>query len=156
MENHKKINSTIKILMKKYILSIIFIVSGILVIEGQTTFSEFGYPDLPDTSSSEKEPVILTGGTFDVSPTGSAQYSVPIEVPLGVGGLQPTLAISYNSQGMNGVVGWGFNISGLSTISRGPKNFFYDGSEKGLTFATGDAYYLDGKRLILSSGSDLQ
>jgi len=142
--------------MKKYILSILFIVSGILALEGQTVPSEFGYPDLPDTGSSETEPVILAGGTFDVSPTGSAQYVVPIEMPQGAGGLQPVLSISYNSQAMNGVAGWGFNISGLSTITRSPKNSYYDGSEKGLTFADGDAYFLDGKRLILSSGNDLQ
>lgn len=141
--------------MKKYIISILSLMIGISILRGQTT-SEFGYPDQPNTSSSEKEPVILAGGTFEVSQTGSAQYSVPIEIPQGIGGLQPSLAISYNSQGMNGVVGWGFNLSGLSAITRGPKNSFYDGSEKGLTFAAGDAYFLDGKRLILSSGNDLQ
>ncbi|HEY0651751.1 MAG TPA: SpvB/TcaC N-terminal domain-containing protein [Chryseosolibacter sp.] len=43
--------------------------------------------------------------------TGSAALSYPISVPAGRNGLQPQLAISYNSGGGNGWIGLGWNLS---------------------------------------------
>lgn len=63
-------------------------------------------------------------GQFEVSATGGATYSVSIECPIGVGGMQPDIALSYNSQGGYGLAGFGFNISGLSVISGDRKTVF--------------------------------
>ena len=93
------------------------------------------------------------GGQFSVSPMGGATYSIPIEVPQGVGGLQPQLSIVYNSQSGNGLCGYGANLSGISAITRGPKDIYHDGTAKGVTYLADDALYLDGVRLILSSGT---
>ena len=38
------------------------------------------------------------GGTVDISALGGAVYSIPIQVPEGMGGIQPNLSIVYNSQ----------------------------------------------------------
>jgi len=100
-----------------------------------------------------QEPVGGMGGTFGVSATGGATYSIPIDVPQGVGGLQPQLSIVYNSQAGNGLCGYGANISGLSSITRGPKDIYHDGAAKGMRYLADDALYLDGVRLILSSGT---
>jgi RHS repeat-associated protein len=114
---------------------------------------EFDYPDIPNAYSSDSEAVGAVGSTFNVSATGGAAISIPIDVPPGVGGMQPSLAIAYNSQSGNGVAGWGCNISGLSVITRAPKDIYHDGTAKALTYQADEAYYLDGQRLIHSSGT---
>jgi len=91
-------------------------------------------------------------GTFALSPTGGAVYSVAIETPKGINGMQPSLAVSYNSQSGHGIAGYGFNISGISVITRGKKSIYYDNQVTGINFTNEDAFYLDGKRLLLQSG----
>ena len=104
----------------------------------------------PDTTSTA---VGAMGGTFGVSATGGATYTIPIDVPQGIGGLQPSLSIVYNSQSGNGLCGYGTNLSGISCITRGPKDIYHDGSAQGIQYDADDALYLDGVRLILSSGT---
>ncbi|MBE6262013.1 MAG: hypothetical protein E7107_14580 [Prevotella sp.] len=93
-------------------------------------------------------------GTSSVSPTGAAVYSVAFEAPKGVGDLKPSIGISYNSQTGNGLVGWGCNITGFSSITRGMKDWAHDNTIKGISYDTGCALYLDGKRLLLKSGTE--
>lgn len=117
-----------------------------------TIGNDFGYTRQPDISTSENNPVIGSNGTFNVSQTGAATYTYNIAVPQGIGGMQPSLSVVYNSQGSNGVVGWGCNTSGQSVITRGMKTVFHDGAAGGVTHTENDAYYLDGTRLVLLSG----
>ena len=93
-------------------------------------------------------------GSASVSPTGAATYSVAIEAPKGVGDLIPTVGITYNSQSGNGLVGFGCNITGLSAITRGTKTIAHDNTVKGISFDNNCALYLDGKRLLLKSGTE--
>lgn len=91
-------------------------------------------------------------GELTVSPGGSATYRIPIEVPPGVAGMQPQLALSYNSQAGNGIMGMGWSIEGLSTITRCPKTLASDGVRGSVNFNTEDRFCLDGQRLINVSG----
>ena len=91
-------------------------------------------------------------GTFDVNGMGAAVYSVPIECPNG-GTLMPSIGIVYNSQAGHGIAGYGFSISGMSAITRGGSNLHSDGKLKGTTYTADDNLFLDGKRLILQSGT---
>lgn len=91
-------------------------------------------------------------GSFEVNDMGAATYCIPIEIPTG-GGFDPQVAISYNSQSSNyGLLGYGFNVSGISVITRTGSNPFTDGVKKGVSYTSSDNYNLDGQRLILTSG----
>lgn len=91
-------------------------------------------------------------GAFDVNSMGAAIYSVSIECPNG-GTMMPAINLSYNSQTGRGLVGYGFSIGGLSTITRGGSNLYDDGVLRGTTYTNIDNLFLDGKRLILKSGT---
>jgi RHS repeat-associated protein len=96
-------------------------------------------------------------GSASVTPTGAATYQIPIEVPTGINGMQPQLSIAYNSQGGFGALGVGWDVAGCSSITRGGKNIYFDGQNNNnvkLDFT--DALYLDGQRLILLSGNNLE
>lgn len=91
-------------------------------------------------------------GQFVVSPSGAATYSIPIEVPAGINGLQPELSLVYNSQGGFGLAGLNFDITGISEITRVPQNLYYDGKLSAVSFNEQDQFAKDGRRLVLISG----
>ena len=93
-----------------------------------------------------------TPGTFQVSQTGSAIYSIPIWVPPGPNGMQPNIALTYNSRAGIGPLGIGWSISGLSSIYRCPRTYAQDGAAAPVTLTISDAFCIDGKRLQLVSG----
>ncbi|MBR3426390.1 MAG: hypothetical protein IKG95_00455 [Bacteroidales bacterium] len=92
------------------------------------------------------------GGSVDVSGLGGATYTIPLQVPEGLGGLQPNLAIGYNNQGGNGLLGWCWDLQGISCISRLGTTLYHDGKMSGVDFVD-DRFALDGQRLISISGS---
>lgn len=94
-----------------------------------------------------------TAGQLDVSLTGAATYNVPISVPPGIKDVVPQIGLSYSSQAGNGLAGWGWNITGLSGISRIPATMYHDGFIDPVDFDLDDRYALDGQRLLLVSGT---
>lgn len=94
-----------------------------------------------------------TPTSSSVSATGAAVYNIPIAIPKGNGDFVPSVSLTYNSQTGNGIAGFGFNVTGISVITRGAKDIFHDGTAQGINYQADDAYYLDGKRLILASGT---
>ncbi|MCP4160871.1 MAG: hypothetical protein GY760_12435 [Deltaproteobacteria bacterium] len=93
-----------------------------------------------------------TPGTFRVS-SGSANYSVPIVVPPGIAGEQPSLSINYNSNGANGILGMGFSLDGISAITRSGRTIAQDGIKGGVNYDANDRFQLGGQRLIAISGT---
>ncbi len=67
--------------------------------------------------------------------------------------MQPRLALSYNSQSGNGLLGMGWNLEGLSAITRCPRTMASDGARGGVNLDANDRYCLDGQRLLVVSGS---
>lgn len=83
--------------------------------------------------------------SFAVSPQGAATYSVPIQIPPGIGGVEPTLALGYNSQSTNGTFGVGWALSGLSAIERCPQTYPQDGALTGVNYSFSDRVCFDGQ-----------
>jgi RHS repeat-associated protein len=94
-------------------------------------------------------------GSFGVSDSGAANYTIPIQVPPGTAGMQPNLALAYNSQGGNGLLGVGWSLSGLSAITRCPQTIAQDGVRSGINYdsdVSNDRFCLDGQRLVPIAG----
>lgn len=89
-----------------------------------------------------------TDASFSVSPDGNSSYSVPLMVPPGTAGVEPKLTLAYSSQGGPSPYGFGWSLSGLSQIQRGPKNVTDDGVVDGVKLLATDAFYLDGGKLV--------
>jgi hypothetical protein len=90
-------------------------------------------------------------GTPGVS-GGAATYDIPIVVPPGRRGMEPKLALSYNSRNGNGIAGMGWSLSGLSSIHRCPRTLAQDGEVRPVEFTNDDRLCLDGQRLMRVSG----
>ena len=109
-------------------------------------------PADPNRSLNTSLSVGTTPGVVDVSPTGAATYSIPIFTPPGTAGMEPSVSINYNSQAGNGLLGWGWNIGGLSAITRAPQTVYHDGNVNGVDLEDDDRFAMDGNRLIKISG----
>jgi len=92
-------------------------------------------------------------GQFAVNEMGAATYTVPIQLPPGTGGMEPKLALAYNSQAGNGPFGVGWSLSGLSAITRCPRTMAQDGVRGSVNYDSNDRYCLDGQRLMAVSGT---
>ncbi|WP_159291864.1 RHS repeat-associated core domain-containing protein, partial [Tenacibaculum maritimum] len=93
-----------------------------------------------------------TPGYLSVSLTGAMVYEIPIAAPIGIKGIAPEISLRYNSQSKDGVAGYGWNIGGLSSISRIPSTKYHDNNIDGVDYDSSDRFALDGQRLILKSG----
>ncbi|MBP0018799.1 MAG: pre-peptidase C-terminal domain-containing protein [Cyanobacteria bacterium SBLK] len=92
-------------------------------------------------------------GDFAVNGNGGANYTIPIEVPPGINGVQPNISLVYNSQQGNGLLGMGWELAGLSAIERCGKIIDTDGVKGGINFDSNDRFCFDGQRLMAVSGS---
>jgi RHS repeat-associated protein len=111
------------------------------------------------TAATLPAPATTVGATpasADVTPNGTAAYTIPIALPKGTAGLTPSLSLSYSSSAGNGLVGVGWNLSGLGIIARCPKTLAQDGVVQDVQLVTADEYCLDGNRLRLVQGSGSQ
>lgn len=109
----------------------------------------------PDMTSPSDKSVGGVPVSFDVLQTGAATFSIPVECPKGVNGMQPNVSIGYSSLSGEGYAGWGSSVHGLSLITRGVKTVYYDGAASGRDFSENDALYLDGKRLVQKYGNGI-
>lgn len=122
-------------------------------LSGNHDIDEGVVTSIPPDNPEPTHPVGSVNGDFRVDESGAASYTIPIAAPEGVAGVKPTIAIAYNSQSGNGLVGFGANIIGLSEISRCRQTLIQDGAAKPLTWTSEDRFCLNSQRLMLVSGT---
>ena len=104
----------------------------------------------PDALWAAGDDGVVVGKTADshsVTDNGQFTYTMPVAVASGTGGMSPKLSIAYGSSSGMGLLGYGFDLHGLSTVSRAPRNLFNDGKADIIRFGATDRFTLDGRRL---------
>jgi RHS repeat-associated protein len=96
---------------------------------------------------------LMTNGAFDVTSSGAASYRVPINVARGTAGQEPNIALLYNSQSDNGLLGMGWLLQAGGEISRCRQTLSVDRQSVPMNWSETDRFCLDGKRLLLVEGS---
>jgi hypothetical protein len=94
-----------------------------------------------------------TGHQFAVTEGGAATLTIPIQVPRGIGGLEPQLSLNYSSGAGNGLLGVGWTLSGPSAITRCGKTLPLDNERGAVTFTGADRFCLDGQRLVSNTAT---
>ena len=84
---------------------------------------------------------------YALTPTGAVSYRIPIDIYPDAEEVQPHLSFDYNSFQREGIVGYGWNIGGLSGITHVSGSIFYDELASPLSL-NGDKLMLDGMRLL--------
>lgn len=88
-------------------------------------------------------------GIFNVSSSGGATFTVPIDLPPGRAGMKPELSFYYNSQQKVGnILGQGWSITGFSSITRTNPTIYHN-KVNGYVDFENDELLLDGQHLIL-------
>ncbi|MBP9132627.1 MAG: VCBS repeat-containing protein [Saprospiraceae bacterium] len=142
--------------MKTNIFSaIVFVLHFIFIF--QLHSQNVSYVPLYTTSTFSKTinvslPVGAMAGSASTS-NGNAMYAVPLIVPQGTNGITPNISLAYSSGGMNGALGQGWSVSGLSMIMRVGSNLYFDGEVSPVNYDSKDRFAIDGSHLILKSGS---
>ncbi len=103
-------------------------------------------------SQNTVSPYSMPQGKFHVNNSGQARYTLPIKTPPGRGGLQPRISLAYSNQRSNGFCGIGWNLEGISVITRSKAIYAIDGFRGGVNYDKDDRLCLDGQRLINISG----
>lgn len=95
-------------------------------------------------------PVGSITGSATVS-QGIANYTIPIQMPVGTNNVVPQLSIVYQSQGGDGLLGNGWQLTGLSVITRNLKSYYHDGFVGPPNIDANDRFAIDGARLIATA-----
>ncbi|MBL1222031.1 type IV secretion protein Rhs [Chryseobacterium sp. L7] len=119
---------------------------------GGPTDSNAGANNPSGTTAPQDKKFHDTKGNIEVTQSGQLQYTLDVDLPPGVKNMIPNISLVYVSGAGNGLVGYGWNISGLTAISRVGKNLEKDGITKGVQLDYSDYYSFNGQRLILKSG----
>lgn len=93
-------------------------------------------------------------GALGVGDNGSANYTLALPIPEALNGLMPQLNLSYNSDAGEGALGKGWQLGGMSAISRGGRNMHYFIANRAVRNDNYDVFLLDGTELWQASGEN--
>lgn len=96
----------------------------------------------------------VVDGVINIGPTGATNYTIPIYTSPGTNGHTPNVSLAYSSQAGNGIVGMGWNITGMSSITRSAKNMYEDGTSTKIKFKFSEWPKLsyDGQSMVQTAG----
>ncbi len=118
---------------------------------GNSRMSDISVRNVPDTT----RPFGQIPISSSVSPFGARLYSIPIPVAAG-NNLSPEIGLTYNSLGGEGKVGYGWELSGFSSITVRNRSFYYDSITAPAVYGrTDEVYSLDGVPLVQNSVSEM-
>ena len=162
--------------LKRSIVARAVIAAAVLLVAGSASGDGGGdvdprtAPPLPTPITLPTAPVVAAPegsgsylpGSWDVTPSGAFTYSIPLEVPEGRNGMQPALSLSYSGGRGNGLLGAGWSLSGLSTVTRCDKTLATEGAVDGVDYSdfttddngSVDRFCLDGQKLVAVGGID--
>lgn len=119
---------------------------------GGPTDSNAGATNPSGTTAPDGQSFHDTKGNIEVNGAGQLQFTLPIDLPQGVKNVSPNMSLIYLSNSGNGISGFGWTISGVTTITRSGKNIEKDGESTSVKLDYSDYYSFNGQRLILKSG----
>lgn len=111
------------------------------------------YQEIVPTENVDGVTTGQTEASFTITPDGAALYRVPLWVPAGRNGMEPQLALQYDSRAGYGMLGVGWTLTGLAKITRSKKNFSDDGIAGPILFDATDPFCLGTERLALVAGT---
>jgi len=91
---------------------------------------------------------VQAASPISISDSGTPSYSQAIVVPPGIAGLAPNIGFLYSAGSVNGPVGYGWSVQGISMITRCPGSKLLDGYARPVDYTSNDKLCLDGQRLI--------
>lgn len=110
-------------------------------------------PNIENRKLNKSLNVGSTSGNYSISGLGNMIYNIPLFIPQGTNGMQPSLHLIYNSFSKDGLLGSGWDLGGLSSISRIENPYYNGNNPKSVDMVTTDEYAIDGNRLVLNSGT---
>ena len=109
--------------------------------------------EIPEPLNRQTDTTKTVGSTVispSVSQAGAATITIPIFSAPGTNGMAPSITLSYNSHSEGGIAGAGWNMSGLSSITRTIKPFYVNGKIGAINLDAYDSYAIDGNYLVLT------
>ncbi len=90
--------------------------------------------------------------SFSISGAGNATLVLPLTVVPGRAGVEPALSLTYGSDaaGSSGILGAGFSLSGVSSITRCGSDLAQDGEIRGVRHDASDNLCFSGQRLVVT------
>ncbi|MFO0755161.1 MAG: FG-GAP-like repeat-containing protein [Byssovorax sp.] len=89
--------------------------------------------------------------SFSITPTGGASLVMPLTAVPGRAGVEPDLALTYNSEAVSndGILGAGFSITGPAAVTRCASTLAEDGEIRAVRYDAADKLCWGGQRMVV-------
>lgn len=127
-------------------------VNGIIKVPESPETGSYAPNSIKDIKAADPTEGIVSIAPPAANNMGTVNTGFPIKLPAGRGGMQPSLSVNYSSEGGNGWLGLGWDLSipsisidtrwGVPTYDQNKESEIYTLGGEQLTFKVGDSYVL--------------